>query len=931
VVDTRDRLSEQIHQLGDLLGDTIKEQAGDALFERVEEVRALAKAHRAGDSAAGERLLALLDALPLDEAAGVVKAFATYFQLVNLAEDQERLRVLRARARQAHERNEPMDESIAEAVAVLRASGVNTAGMQAILDLAYVMPVLTAHPTEATRRTVLAKVDHIAALVSRFDIVRQTPEEEAETWAALREELASLWQTDETRPVRPSVLDEVRNGLYYFESTLFDLVPRLYEKLEVALADAWPDEHLHVPVCLKFGSWIGGDRDGNPAVTPEVTEQTLREHRGMALKLFRRALDRLHGHLSVSTRHEISPELADSLAQDAAVFPERACMVAEHYPGQPYRHKMFFIFEKLGALERENTKPLTAAKTDAAVAGAYSGADEFLADLALVQDSLRRQPGGQRLADGRLARLRRQAEVFGFHLATLDIRQHAAVHRHAIAEIAAVEGIASNYERLDEQRRVAVLNSLLARKPSATVDAGPGLGHETRETLSLFSLIALAQARLGPRAVDSYIISMTTAPSDVLSVLVFARRAGCADGLDIVPLVETIDDLERAPDMCRALFTHSAYAEHLQRRGRAQQIMIGYSDSNKDAGYLTANWALHLAQRSLAAVAREHGLTLTLFHGRGGSVGRGGGPANRAILAQPADSVRGRLKLTEQGEAVTTRYANPGIAERHLEQIVNAVLLTAKPEGGPGEAARRGDERPFRSRGGEWEQALRAFSPVAEAAYRDLVQRTPALVRYFYDTTPIDELDRLNIGSRPARRQAGRSLDDLRAIPWVFAWMQCRVTLPGWYGLGTAFTAWAEEEARWSTLGAMYREWPFFRTMIDNAQMSMRKADPLIAEIYSRLTDEDTRREVWPRLRDEFTRTERAILRLTGQQDLLDNERWVQRAIRVRNPYIDPMNYVQVALLGRLRQAGGDDDVAALRAALLVSINGIAAGLRNTG
>jgi phosphoenolpyruvate carboxylase len=426
---------------------------------------------------------------------------------------------------------------------------------------------------------------------------------------------------------------------------------------------------------------------------------------------------------------------------------------------------------------------------------------------------------------------------------------------------------------------------------------------------------------MGPPAVDSFIVSMTRGESDVLAPLLLARDAGCAKGLDVVPLFESVKDLHEAPRVMGRLFENPAYARHLQERGRQQPIMIGYSDSNKDGGYVTANWELHRAQRALAEVCRSHGVSLLLFHGRGGSVGRGGGPTNRAILAQPSESVGARLKLTEQGEAITNRYSSRDLAERHLEQLVHAVLVTS------GARARPSPERVL-----AWEAMMDELSPVAEQAYRSIVHGAPALLRYFRTTTPVDEIGFLNLGSRPAWRRAGGQLEDLRAIPWVFAWTQCRVVLPAWYGLGSALGAWAREEpTRWEALAVAYRDWTFFRTLVDNAQLSLRKADMLIAEVYAALAAEEDRAQVFPRLKAEFERTEAAIRRLTGQKELLDQEPWLQRSIRVRNPYIDPMNYVQVALLKRLRAAPSGPEAEALREAVLLSVNGIAAGLRNTG
>jgi phosphoenolpyruvate carboxylase len=913
----RDPLSEQIHLLGDLLGQTIVEQEGPRLFDLVEEVRALAKAHRGGDTAAGESLLHRLASLPLPEARGVVKAFASYFQLVNLAEEEERVRVLRQREQEAHARAEPMAETIAAALHELRGQGLGPEELRSLLGRLLVMPVFTAHPTEAKRRTLLMKLGRVAETLSALDFHSLTPEETRASIETLREEIVSLWQTDETRTYRPSVLDEVRNGLYYFEATLFDLAPEIERAFARALADAYPGAALEVPAFLRFGSWIGGDRDGNPHVTAGATEETLREHQAVALRLYRRGLERLHGHLSTAARRGVDAALLASIEHDSALFPDEAKRSAERYRQQPYRQKMAFVYRKLGATLEASQRPWRADHRPRP--GTYATAAEFLADLTLVQESLRRNGGG-RLADGRLGTLMRQARIFGFHLATLDLRQHSLRHTGALQEVFARYGLARDYAEWPEEARADLVSrEILAGRPLSPhrLDFSP----ETNETLDLFRLVRKAHERVGPAAIETYIVSMTRGPSDLLAVLLMAQDAGVGDGLDVVPLFETVADLHAAPFTLERLFADPAYARHLEARGRRQTVMIGYSDSNKDGGYLTANWELHLAQRAIASVCERHGIGLTLFHGRGGSVGRGGGPTNRAILAQPPESVGGRLRLTEQGEAITNRYANPQLARRHLEQLVHAVLVTS-------------GKRPIKSpsRGGAWEDTLHELSGLAEGAYRSLVYETKALPRYLRAATPLDQIERLNIGSRPARRGGGGGITELRAIPWVFAWTQSRVSLPGWYGFGSAVRTWAgEDPQRWDLLATMYREWPFFRTMLDNSQVSMRKADMLIAEVYASLAAPEDREAVFPRLREEFERTEAAICRLTGQRDLLDDAPWLQRSIRVRNPYIDPMNYIQVALLRRLRAGASPPETVELKDAVLLSVNGIAAGLRNTG
>jgi phosphoenolpyruvate carboxylase len=912
---SRDFLSERIHRLGDLLGETIIEQEGRALFDRVEEIRALAKAGRSGDESAAERLVRLVDSLSLAESRGVVKAFASYFQLVNLAEEHERLRVLRERARTAAARKQPMDETLAEALGQLRDSGMSAAAVRELLARLEVKPVFTAHPTEAKRRTLLTKLGRIEETLDTLERPDAAPDDHALATEALREEIVSLWQTDETRAYRPTVIDEVRNGLYYFEATLFDLVPRLRRKLRRAFSATFPGESLEPSLFLRFGSWIGGDRDGNPYVTADVTEDTLREHKMTALRLYQRALDRLHGHLSTSERLGVTPELRKSIEEDAQLFPEEARRVSERYPRQPYRQKLFFVYRRL-----QLTLDAAARRWRADFRprpGTYGRPAELLEQLRLLQDSLRAHKGA-RLADGRLADLVAQVETFGFHLATLDVRQHSARHLSALDELFARYGT-GGYAGFSEERKLALLAAELeSARPltPARLDFSP----DTNETLEVFRLVAKAHERVGRAAIDSYVVSMTRDVSDILGVLVLARDAGVADALDVVPLFETIADLHEAPRILDRLLQLPAYRAHLLRRGGGQQVMIGYSDSNKDGGYLTANWELHLAQRAIPAVCQRHGIGLTLFHGRGGTVGRGGGRTNRAILAQPPESVQGRFKLTEQGETIWNRYANRTLAERHVEQLLHAVILATanRPRAGP-------------SRGGRWELAMQELSKLAETAYRELVG-APELVPYFHATTPIGVIPSLNIGSRPSSRSDSPRIEDLRAIPWVFAWTQSRVTLPGWYGVGAALASWtAGDPARGELAAEMYREWPFFRSMLDNTQMSMGKADRRIAELYGSLAPPGIRSAILPRLRDEFARTEAAILRATGQPALLENQPWLQRSIRVRNPYIDPMNYIQASLLARLHRDSGGEDKEAVREAVLLTVNGVAAGLRNTG
>lgn len=914
---TQARLRETIRLLGNLLGETIVEQEGPDLFALEEELRALTKAQRQGDAGAGARIAAMTGGVVEDfeRTRAVLKAFTTYFLLINLAEEQQRVRVLRQRSQIAQEQGAPYRETIAEAVARLAEEGLDAHDMRRLLAELYILPVFTAHPTEATRRTILLKLRAIAAMLYELDLHDLLPGEEAELLTRIREIVVALWQSDETRDRRPTVLDEVRHGLYYFETTLFDLVPRIYQEVEAALARYFPGERFDVPAFLQYGTWMGGDRDGNPYVTLQVTEDTLREQKGRILKLYAQAVEGLYEHLSVGKTHVgFSQPFLDSLAGDLAAAPQEEWEVLERFSLEPYRQKLILVYRRLMASVHENDQPW---KDRVHTPRAYHHVREFLADLNLIRESLEANRG-ERLAAGRLSALICQARVFGFHLASMDIRQHSSRHRQATAEVLERYLPDLDYVNLPEAEKIALLSQEIAspRPLTARLD----FSEETNEILGLFRLIRLAHAEVGPESIQTYIISMTTQVSHMLEVLLFAKDAGLFGQIDVAPLFETIADLEDAPATMTAIFENSVYQAHLAQRGNQQQIMIGYSDSNKDGGYLRATWMLYQAQRALARTCDAHGVRFTLFHGRGGSIGRGGGPANRAILAQPPESIRGRIKLTEQGEVVSARYANKEIGHRHLEQLVNAVLLSS-------------GKRPGVAHEAAWSGALDEMSRLSEIAYRALVT-DPAFLRYFHQATPIDPIGQLNIGSRPAKRKASAGISDLRAIPWVFSWTQSRVNLPGWYGLGSGIADWmaaGQGDEGLAQLREMYARWPFFRTALDRAQVSMRRADMVIAPLYAQLADAAIRQTIFGAIQAEYARTEAVILAITGQEKLLDNEKWLQRSINLRNPYVDPMNYIQVALLKRIQSEPDLSEDPNLRQVVLLSVNGIAAGLQNTG
>jgi phosphoenolpyruvate carboxylase len=848
--------------------------------------------------------------LPLTS--NILKAFSTWFQLVNLAEEHQRIRILRERANHAHEAKILMDESIPAAIEVLKREGFSSEQIRSMLAQMLIMPVFTAHPTESRRRTIRQILKHISASLAELECSH------AAKHAEIREELAEyitlLWQSDESRKRRPTVMDEVRNtGLYFFENTLFDVVPRIYAELELALATHFPAQPFDVPAVLRFGSWIGGDRDGNPFVSNETTESTLQAHKEVVLERYAMDVRALYEMLSPAIgRTTFNEQLLADLQAEIQQLPADEVETVMRFEQEPYRQKLILMYRKLLATIEHNRLPWN---TEVVNRRAYSNPSEFFDDLKQIEQSLR-DNNGEILTHGRFTRLIRRFQVFGFHLAALDIRQHSGRHAEALSEVFAAYHVCEPYESLTEKQRVDVLSREIDNRRPLT--AALGFSPSTNEIFSLFRLVAQAHGKMGEASIQAYVISMTESVSDVLEVLLLISDAGLFGKLDIVPLFETVDDLQAAPETLIRLFENPVYERHLAQRGNAQQVMIGYSDSNKDGGFVRANWLLFTAQRQLAQACKQFDVELTLFHGRGGSIGRGGGPTNRAILAQPPESIRGRIKITEQGEVVSSRYTHAEIARRHLQQLFHAVLCS-------------GGTRPEFDLLDRWTETMEQLSLHAYRKYRDLVEQ-PEFIEYFQTATPIDQIDRLNLGSRPARRKSTQSINDLRAIPWVFAWTQSRADVPSWFGIGTAIELWISgDEHRLGELQQMYRQWPFFRTMLDNAHLGMGRADMEIAQLYTRLVDPDFGERIFGEIRDEFELSKRQVLQITGHQELLDTESWLQHSIRMRNPYVDPMNYIQVALLARYRESTDPDLRDQIQEVILQSVNGIAAGLQNVG
>jgi phosphoenolpyruvate carboxylase len=900
-------LSATIHLLGEALGDVLRTQESADLFETEERIRSLAKARRSEQGTAAGDLAAEVAALSVDAGRATASAFAVYFDLVNLAEEAQRIQALRERERSAHPA--PIGESIGAAIGEIKSRGVTPERMAALLGALRIELVLTAHPTEAKRRTVLSKLQRIGEMLRSLHDPDLLPRERDGEIAALRAEITALWLTERSRTARPAVTDEVRTGLYFVEEVFWDALPRICLELEAAVAEHYPG--LVPPArWLTLASWIGGDRDGNPSVVTPVTAETLRLHRGLAVEQHRRALHELGRRLSMSGRRCPPPPALTAWLEARRPLPAHVAYLERRYGGEPYRLALALLAADLEAASQVD---MTARLLDEAPHQARVTVESIQEVLDMIAGAIPRE-----IAADYLRTVRIQTATFGLHAARLDIREDSGRLAAALGGMLDALGIDAGFAERDDAQRAALLLRLLTEKPPAAADLAVAAAttEVSAEAWRLFRLLARMRSLYRPESLGPFIISMTRGAADMLSVLLLGRWAGCAPAPDIVPLFETLDDLDAAPRILSELFALDAYRAHLGQCGGEQMVMIGYSDSNKDGGYLAANWALYRAQEAIARVAAEHGIVLTLFHGRGGSVARGGGPAGRAIRAQPPGTVRGRFRVTEQGETIASRYADPDLAHRHLEQIVSAVLLAS--------ADTRGHEtRP------EWRATMDAMATAARDAFGGLVEM-PGFLEYWRAATPIDEISRLRLGSRPAARRGGvLTRSGVRAIPWVFSWMQSRFNLPGWYGLGTAL-ALAEPER----LREMYAEWPFFRALLDNAEMSLLKADLGIAALYSELVpDRALAAKVWDAVEAEYARTCETILRVTGHAELMDGDPVIQRSVALRNPYVDPLNYLQVEMLRRLRALPEPEGPEAerYREVIVLTINGIAGGLRNTG
>ncbi|MBM4638772.1 phosphoenolpyruvate carboxylase [Rhodococcus hoagii] len=907
-------LRDDIRLLGGILGDIVREQAGEDVFDLVERARVESFRVRRSEIDRAE-LAELFSTVDTADAIPVIRAFSHFALLANVAEDihRERRRAIHVRAGEP-----PQDSTLAATYAKLDAAPVDPELAAGALAGALVAPVITAHPTETRRRTVFETQNRIMELMRRREWVSVDPAEADAVDRQLRRQILTLWQTALIRLSRLRIQDEIEVGLRYYDASLFEVVPRINAELRDALRSRWPDSGVLTEPMLRPGSWIGGDRDGNPYVTADVVARATHRASETALEHHLAELEVLERELSMSARLvTVTPELnrlADESGDESAFRAD-----------EPYRRAVRGLRARLtGTAARILGHP--AAHAVAGELPDYRDPAELLADLEIIDTSLRSHGDGT-VADDRLAQLRNSVEVFGFHLCGLDMRQNSEVHETVVAELLAWSGVHPDYASLPEGERVALLTRELAtRRPLA----GPHAEFSELTTKELGILRAAADAvdRIGPEAIPNYVISMCESVSDMLEAAILLAEVGLFDPdgeagpqcpVGIVPLFETIEDLRHGAETLTATLDVPLYRALVANRGDSQEVMLGYSDSNKDGGYLAANWALYRAELDLVRVAREKGIRLRLFHGRGGTVGRGGGPSYDAILAQPPGAVEGSLRITEQGEIIAAKYAEPRLARRNLEALVSATLeSTLLDVEGLGD-----DAAPAYA-------VLDELAELARVAYADLVHDTPGFVEYFEASTPVAEIGALNIGSRPASRKQTQSISDLRAIPWVLSWSQSRVMLPGWYGTGTAFEKWVGDDAgRLATLTDLYERWPFFRTVLSNMAQVLSKSDMGLAARYSELVpDAELREEVFGKISAEHARTLAMYRAVTGHDNLLWDNPALDRSVHNRFPYLEPLNHLQVELLRRYRAGDDSDNV---RRGIQLTMNGLATALRNSG
>ena len=906
-------LRDDIRLLGRILGDTVREQEGDETYQFVERIRqASIRFHRDNQSGARRELAATLDSLDNDQTLSIVRAFSYFSHLANIAEDQHHIRRNRAHV---VKRSAPRPGSLAHAFTRSREAGIDAGTLAKFFDSALISPVLTAHPTEVRRQATLMREFEIADLMDARELIAGDEAELASNEEALRRDILVLWRTNLLRQTRLRVIDEVSNGLTYYDYTFFRELPRLYNAVEDELARRSPElKAKRIGPFFRIGSWIGGDRDGNPFVTAQVLREAMRLQAGHVFKHYLEELHELGGELPMSVNlMKVSQELKE--------LAERSTDHGQSRADEPYRRAISGLYARLAktASELDHGAVPRQATLDAP---AYRKVTEFAADLKIIADSLEANGAGI-VARGRLRSFRRAVDVFGFHLAPLDLRQNSDVHERTVAELlgAAVPG--TEYLNLNEEQRIELLRNEL-RSPRPLVSPFIKYSEETTGELAIFRAAAEIRSAYGASAIRTAIISKAQGVSDLLELALLLKEVGLVTAtgradISLVPLFETIDDLRACVKVMDRLLSLPEYRRLIDSLGGEQEVMLGYSDSNKDGGFVTSGWELYKAEIGLVEVFKHHDVRIRLLHGRGGSVGRGGGPSYDAILAQPGGAVRGQIRITEQGEIISSKYSNPDVGRRNLETLVSATMEATLLQ----EQVAAPD--------GAFLETMEALSAQAYKTYRGLVYETPGFVDYFWSSTVITEIATLNIGSRPASRKKTQAIEDLRAIPWVFSWAQCRLMLPGWYGFGSAVKAYiaANPETGLERLRDMYKSWPFFRTLLSNMDMVLAKSSLAIASRYAQLVaDVQLRERIFSAISREWKESVDALNTIMEQKALLESNPLLLRSIRNRFPYLDPLNHVQVELLKLHRAHGTSEKVLT---GIQLSINGISAGLRNSG
>ncbi|WP_409189549.1 phosphoenolpyruvate carboxylase [Bradyrhizobium sp. RDM4] len=904
------RLRDDIRLLGRILGDTVRDQEGAELFDLVERIRQTSiRFHRDEDRLARRELEQILDGMSTSETVRIVRAFSYFSHLANIAEDQNNIRQMRARSAAKTGSSGVLAETLAHA----KAAGFTADQLRRFFRDAQVSPVLTAHPTEVRRKSTMDREMEIAALLDRRERVALTEDEATASDEQLRREVLTLWQTNLLRRTKLTVLDEVANGLSFYDYTFLREVPRLVNALEDRLEEGGAQAASELASFLRMGSWIGGDRDGNPFVTADVMRGTLRLQSSRVMQFYLNELHVLGSELSIAAH------LAD-VSEELRTLAERSPDTSPHRSGEPYRLAVSGIYARLTATAEKLEVEIT--RRPVGKGAPYDSVKELQADLDVLHRSLISNNAGV-IARGRLRLLRRAVDCFGFHLARLDIRQNSAVHERTIAELMDAANPGTSYLALGEEARISLLTSEL-RSARSLVSQFVKYSDETMGELNVFHAAAEAHAKFGSDAIQQCIISMCKGMSDMLEVAVLLKEVGLVhpsgrSAINIVPLFETIEDLQASSAIMDRMLSLHDYRRLVDSRGSVQEVMLGYSDSNKDGGFVTSGWELYKAEIGLVEVFERHHVRLRLFHGRGGSVGRGGGPSYDAIIAQPGGAVNGQIRITEQGEIISSKYSNAEVGRNNLEILAAATLEASLLH--PRQSAPRR----------EYLTAMDELSNLAFKAYRGLVYETDGFVDYFWASTVINEIATLNIGSRPASRKKTRAIEDLRAIPWVFSWAQCRLMLPGWYGFGSAVEQWIAQhpDKGMPFLKELYKEWPFFRMLLSNMDMVLAKSSIAIASRYAELVpDEALREKIFGRIRREWHSCIETLLDIMGQDRLLQGNPLLERSVRHRFPYLDPLNHVQVELLREHRAQNPDEQV--LRG-IQLTINGISAGLRNTG